>query len=98
MPPMIEELLGETTVSFLPGTNFLEEDYFLLEAIPNLFSDRKKYKEEIHKLIEESKEISSEAIAYASLAMKSRKAFTALLNDREYLILHGALVNLVQIE
>lgn len=74
------------------------KDYFLLEAIPNLFSDRKKYKEEIHKLIDEAKEISSEAIAYASLAMKNRNDFTALLNDKEYLILHGALDKLVQIE
>jgi pimeloyl-ACP methyl ester carboxylesterase len=73
------------------------KDYFLLEAIPNLFSDRKKYKKEINKLIEEAKEISSEEIAYASLAMKNRNDFTALLNDKEYIILHGTLDNFVQI-
>ena len=30
--------------------------------------------------------------------MKNRNDFTALLNDKEYIILHGALDNLVQIE
>jgi len=73
------------------------KDYFLLEAIPNLFSDRKKYKKEINILIEEAKEISSEAIVYASLAMKNRNDFTALLNDKDFIILHGTLDNFVQI-
>lgn len=73
------------------------KDYFLLEAIPNLFSDRKKYSKEIQQLIEEAKGISSESIAYASLAMKNRKDQTALLNQEDFIILHGILDNLVQI-
>jgi len=73
------------------------KDYFLTEAIPNLFSDRKKHIREIQQLTEEAKGISSEAISYASLAMKNRKDFTALLNQEEFIILHGILDNFVKV-
>ena len=48
---------------------FKAKNYFIQEAIPNLFSDQKKYKVEIQELIQDAQKMTPEAISYASLAM-----------------------------
>ena len=75
---------------------FASKGYFLKEAIPNLFSDPKKHQKEIGLLISEAKLMSSEAISYASLAMKNRRNMSGILNKRDYLVIHGALDNHIQ--
>ena len=45
---------------------FKAKDYFLNEAIPNLFTDKEKYKPQIDQLIDESKQMSLE---YDSLCL-----------------------------
>ena len=52
---------------------FKAKDYFLNEAIPSLFTDKVKYMSQIDQLVDESKQMAPEAIAYASAAMKNRK-------------------------
>ena len=52
------------------------KNLFLNEAIPNLFTDVVKYQDAIDDLLNEAKELSSDGIAYASIAMANRKDFT----------------------
>jgi pimeloyl-ACP methyl ester carboxylesterase len=40
--------------------------------------------------------MSSEAISYASLAMKNRRNMSGILNKRDCLVIHGALDNHIQ--
>lgn len=68
---------------------FKAKDYFLNEAIPNLFTDKEKYKPQIDQLVDESKQMSPEAIAYASTAMKNRKDKSGVLNKNDIVIIHG---------
>ena len=68
---------------------FKAKDYFLNEAIPNLFTDKVKFKPQIDQLIEESKKMSPEAIAYASTAMKNRKDKSGVLDKNNIVIIHG---------
>ena len=68
---------------------FKAKDYFLNEAIPNLFTDKVKYKHQIDQLVDESKQMSPEAIAYASTAMKNRKDKSGVLNKNDIVIIHG---------
>ncbi len=70
---------------------FKAKRVLIQESIPNLFGDKELYKEEIEKLKSEAMEISSEAIAYASLAMRNRKDFTDEFNcfPSNYFLIHG---------
>ena len=75
---------------------FGAKSYFVQEAIPNLFSNHQKYQLEIDHLVAEAKLMSSEAIAYSSIAMKNRKNMSCQLDNQNYIIIHGALDSLVQ--
>jgi len=74
---------------------FKAKNYFIQEAIPNLFSDQLKYKEEIQKLIQDAQKMTPEAISYASLAMKNRQDKTNELNFDDLIFIHGELDLLV---
>jgi pimeloyl-ACP methyl ester carboxylesterase len=52
------------------------KNMFLNEAIPNLFTNPVKCKKAIDDLLTEAKELSSEGIAYASIAMAHRVDFS----------------------
>lgn len=74
---------------------FKAKNYFIQEAIPNLFSDQLKYKVEIQVLIQDAQKMTPEAISYASLAMKNRQDKTKQLNFDDFIFVHGALDSLV---
>ena len=71
------------------------KEYFLNEAIPNLFTDKLKFKSQIDQLVDESKQMTPDAIAFASIAMKNRKDKSSLLNKKDFIIIHGALDSLL---
>lgn len=77
---------------------FKAKDFFLSEAIPRLFSDTKKYKKEIHLLINEASKMLPEDMAYSSIAMSNRKDFTSFVKDNKphIYVIHGALDHLVK--
>ena len=79
---------------------FKAKKLLIHEAIPNLFGNPADFKEEIDKLKSEAMEMSSEAIAYASLAMRERTDFSDKVhsNPSDYFIIHGVNDRLVQIE
>lgn len=64
---------------------------FILEAIPNLFNDPDKYDSIIRKLIEEAFEISGEALAKTSLAMRDRVDNECVVknNPHSFLVIQG---------
>lgn len=70
------------------------------ESIPNLFGNPADFKEEIDKLKSEAMEMSSEAIAYASLAMRERSDFSEEVNSNpaDYFIIHGEHDRLIPFE
>jgi pimeloyl-ACP methyl ester carboxylesterase len=70
---------------------------FLNEAIPNLFGNPELHKIAIKNLQAEALKMSSEAIAYATLAMSEREDFTETIYQYplEYVLIHGALDKLV---
>lgn len=74
---------------------FKAKNYFIQEAIPNLFSDQLKYKVEIQELIQDAQKMTPEAISYASLAMKNRKDKTKQFNFDDFIFIHGALDSFV---
>jgi pimeloyl-ACP methyl ester carboxylesterase len=67
------------------------KNLFIREAIPNLFSDKKKFKDEIEELIDEAIKMDSHAISYASLAMRNRKNKKSLIqkNSSDFVIFQG---------
>ena len=75
------------------------KNIFINEAIPNLFWKPELHKDEIKKLKDEALKMSSEAIAYATLAMRDRKDFSKeiLENPLEYMLIHGTHDKLVSI-
>ncbi len=75
---------------------FKAKDYFLNEAIPNLFTDKLKYKSQIDQLVDESKQMAPEAIAYASAAMKNRKDKSRVLDKNDIVIIHGSSDTLIK--
>lgn len=75
---------------------FKAKDYFLNEAIPNLFTDKVKFKTQIDQLVDESKQMSPESIAYASTAMKNRKDKSGVLNKNDIVIIHGSSDTLIK--
>ena len=66
---------------------FKSKNLFINQAVPSLFSNPKKHKIEILSLIKKAKTYSSECIAYYSLAMRNRKAFS--INDTNCFMIHG---------
>lgn len=72
------------------------KDLFLKEAIPNLFNDPLKTKIEVDELIQEASSITNDGIAFASLAMSSRKDYSEhVLSDANYYIIQGEKDNIV---
>jgi len=70
------------------------------ESIPNLFGNPADFKEEIDKLKSEAMEMSSEAIANSSLAMRERTDFSEEVNSNpaDYFIIHGEKDRLIPLE
>ena len=62
---------------------------FLQKAIPPLFIDTDRFQSEINQLIANASKMESNAIAYASLAMGSRKDFTRLISPEDLYVIHG---------
>jgi pimeloyl-ACP methyl ester carboxylesterase len=79
---------------------FKAKNHFIREAIPNLFGRPADFQNEIASLMEEANHMQPEAIAYAALAMRERKDFTAevLANPTKYTFIHGDLDSLVATE
>lgn len=79
---------------------FKAKKILINEAIPNLFGNPADFKEEIDKLKSEAMEMSSEAIAYASLAMRERLDYTNEVNSKltHYFIIHGENDRLIPLE
>ena len=76
------------------------KELFINEAIPNLFARPEEFQKEIASLKQEAKAMSSDAIAYAVLAMRARVDYTELVlkNPSCFKIIHGALDRLVSLE
>lgn len=76
------------------------KELFINEAIPNLFARPEEFQKEIVALKKEAKAMTSEAIAYAALAMRTRADYTELVvkNPVCFKIIHGALDRLVSVE
>lgn len=71
--------------------------HFIREAIPGLFGRPNDFRKEIKLLIEEANHMSTDAIAYAALAMRERSDYTeeVLANPSKYVFIHGELDTLV---
>lgn len=76
------------------------KELFVNEAIPNLFARPEAFQKEIVALKQEAKAMTSEAIAYAALVMRTRTDYTELVvkNSVCFKIIHGALDRLVGVE
>jgi pimeloyl-ACP methyl ester carboxylesterase len=70
---------------------FKAKSLFLQESIPNLFGNPKNFQNEIEKLKFQASKMSSEAIAYSSLAMRERNDFTTEINSNpaDYYFIQG---------
>ena len=79
---------------------FKAKRILIQESIPNLFGNPTDFQIEIEKLKSEAIQMSSESIAYASLAMRERDDFSdsLRLNKDDYFIIHGVNDRLVQTE
>ena len=77
---------------------FKSKRVLINEAIPNLFGEPNKFPLEIEQLKTEALQMSSESIAYASLAMRERKDFSKPIqnNPTDFFIIHGKQDRLVQ--
>ena len=76
------------------------KQHFIREAIPGLFGRPADFQEEINELVKEANHMSSDAIAYAALAMRERVDYTeeVLANPSKYVFIHGELDTLVSSE
>lgn len=76
---------------------FKVKNHFIREAIPNLFGRPTDFQNEISALVEEANHMLPESIAYAALAMRERKDFTAevIANPTKFTFIHGDLDSLV---
>ena len=76
------------------------KELFINEAIPNLFARPEEFQKEIVALKQEGKAMTSEAIAYAALAMRIRTDYTSWVmeNPSTVLFIHVALDRLVSVE
>ena len=76
------------------------KELFINEAIPNLFVRPEEFQKEIAALKQEAKAMSSDAIAYAALAMRTRTDYTSWVMENPSMVrfIHGALDRLVSVE
>jgi pimeloyl-ACP methyl ester carboxylesterase len=76
---------------------YTAKNHFIREAIPGLFGRPKDFQKEINELIKEANRMSSDAIAYAALAMRERVDYTQeiLANPMKYVFIHGELDTLI---
>lgn len=76
------------------------KELFINEAIPNLFARPEEFQKEIAALKQEAKAMTSEAISYAALAMRTRTDYTTWVmeNPSKVRFIHGALDRLVSVE
>jgi len=76
------------------------KELFINEAIPNLFARPEAFQKEIVALKQEAKAMTSDAIAYAALAMRTRTDYTSWVmeNPSTVRFIHGALDRLVSVE
>ena len=76
------------------------KSHFIREAIPNLFSNPAEQGQVIQALIEEANCMTSEAIAFAALAMRERTDFTEFVNanPERFIFIHGKSDRLVSVE
>ncbi len=76
------------------------KQHFIREAIPGLFGRPADFQEEINELVKEANHMSSDAIAYAALAMRERTDYTkeVIANPMKYVFIHGELDKLVSSE
>lgn len=79
---------------------YIAKKHFIREAIPGLFGRPADFQKEIKGLIEEANHMSSDAIAYAALAMRERIDYTeeVLTNPLKYVFIHGELDTLISSE
>jgi pimeloyl-ACP methyl ester carboxylesterase len=79
---------------------FNAKDLLIQQAIPGLFFRKKHDDEHIQFLIKEAKNMLSESIAYAALAMRNRMDSSSLLltSPNDFLVLHGEHDPLVSLE
>lgn len=77
---------------------FKAKRILIQESIPNLFGNPEKFLVEIEKLKSEAMHITSESIAFASLAMRERSDFSIDFNanSKEYFLIHGANDRLIE--
>ena len=77
---------------------FKAKRIFIQESIPNLFANPENRKKEIEELKSEAMQMSSEAIAYASLTMRERGDFSTEFNSnpKDYYLIHGIQDRLLQ--
>ncbi len=70
------------------------------EAVPSLFYRFNRKDSVVRKLVEEAKKMDAAAIAYASLAMRSRldKKYLLIQNPMDFLIIQGENDPLIQVE
>ena len=76
------------------------KELFINEAIPNLFARPEAFQKEIVALKQKAKAMTSDAIAYAALAMRIRNDYTELIlkNPTRFKIIHGALDRRVMVD
>lgn len=76
------------------------KELFINEAIPNLFARPEEFQKEIVALKQEAKAMTSDAIAYAALAMRTRADYTELVvkNPACFKIIHGTLDRMVMVD
>lgn len=79
---------------------YVAKKHFIREAIPGLFGRPTDYPTEIKYLIKEANHMSSDAIAYAALAMRERTDYTieVVANPSRYVFIHGEMDTLVSTE
>jgi pimeloyl-ACP methyl ester carboxylesterase len=70
---------------------FKAKNLFVSEAIPGLFFSKKGKEVEIQGLIDEAKNMSADAIAYAALAMRERNDLSSILKQypSDFLLISG---------
>ena len=79
---------------------YTAKKHFIREAIPGLFGRPADFQKEIKELIKEANHMSSDAIAYATLAMRERVDYTeeVLAHPMKYVFIHGELDTLISSE
>jgi pimeloyl-ACP methyl ester carboxylesterase len=79
---------------------FNAKDLLIQQAIPGLFFRKEHHSEHIQFLIKEAKNMLSESIAYAALAMRNRMDSSSFLltSPNDFLVLHGEHDPLVSLE